>query len=288
MAILADEYDVTIAQTAEEGLRHVSSESYSLILLDVVMPGMDGFTLLKKLQEEIVTQSIPVILITSLSDVEHEQYGLVLGAVDYISKPFNPHIVRARVNTHIKLYDYRREVELRSMTDQLTGIANRRRYEGYSVEKWHEAVRLKIPFSVCMFDIDHFKRYNDTFGHPAGDKVIAAVARTVASRLHRTTDFFARYGGEEFVAISMGDPGEKIFHYLNKIRQAVEDLRIAHDPSVAEWVTVSVGGVTIVPTMETPYSVYLKIADTMLYDAKKHGRNQVVWADEGMKQLWEK
>ena len=287
-SILADEYDVTIAQTAEEGLRHVSSESYSLILLDVVMPGMDGFTLLKKLQEEIVTQSIPVILITSLSDVEHEQYGLVLGAVDYISKPFNPHIVRARVNTHIKLYDYRREVELRSMTDQLTGIANRRRYEGYSVEKWHEAVRLKIPFSVCMFDIDHFKRYNDTFGHPAGDKVIAAVARTVASRLHRTTDFFARYGGEEFVAISMGDPGEKIFHYLNKIRQAVEDLRIAHDPSVAEWVTVSVGGVTIVPTMETPYSVYLKIADTMLYDAKKHGRNQVVWADEGMKQLWEK
>ena len=288
MAILADEYDVTIAQTAEEGLRHVSSESYSLILLDVVMPGMDGFTLLKKLQEEIVTQSIPVILITSLSDVEHEQYGLVLGAVDYITKPFHAPIVKARVNTHIKLYDYRREVELRSMTDQLTGIANRRRYEGYSVEKWHEAVRLKIPFSVCMFDIDHFKRYNDTFGHPAGDKVIAAVARTVASRLHRTTDFFARYGGEEFVAISMGDPGEKIFHYLNKIRQAVEDLRIAHDPSVAEWVTVSVGGVTIVPTMETPYSVYLKIADTMLYDAKKHGRNQVVWADEGMKQLWEK
>ena len=287
-SILADEYDVTIAQTAEEGLRQVSSESYSLILLDVVMPGMDGFTLLKKLQEEIVTQSIPVILITSLSDVEHEQYGLVLGAVDYISKPFNPLIVRARVNTHIKLYDYRREVELRSMTDQLTGIANRRRYEGYSLEKWHEAIRLKIPFSICMFDIDHFKRYNDTFGHPAGDKVIAAVAKTVASRLHRTTDFFARYGGEEFVAISMGDPGEKIFRYLNKIRQAVEALRIAHDPSVAEWVTVSVGGVTIVPTMETPYSVYLKIADTMLYDAKKHGRNQVVWADEGMKQLWEK
>ena len=287
-SILADEYDVTIAQTAEEGLRHVSSESYSLILLDVVMPGMDGFTLLKKLQEEIVTQSIPVILITSLSDVEHEQYGLVLGAVDYISKPFNPLIVRARVNTHIKLYDYRREVELRSMTDQLTGIANRRRYEGYSLEKWHEAIRLKIPFSICMFDIDHFKRYNDTFGHPAGDRLIAAVAKTVASRLHRTTDFFARYGGEEFVAISMGDPGEKIFRYLNKIRQAVEDLRIAHDPSVAEWVTVSVGGVTIVPTMETPYSVYLKIADTMLYDAKKHGRNQVVWADEGMKQLWEK
>ena len=117
-SILEDEYDVTVAQTAEEGLRRASGENYSLILLDVVMPGMDGFTLLKKLQEEIVTQSIPVILITSLSAVEHEQRGLVLGAVDYIAKPFNSLIVKARVNTHIKLYNYRRQVEQQSMTDQ--------------------------------------------------------------------------------------------------------------------------------------------------------------------------
>ncbi len=287
-SILEDEYDVTVAQTAEEGLRRASGENYSLILLDVVMPGMDGFTLLKKLQEEIVTQSIPVILITSLSAVEHEQRGLVLGAVDYIAKPFNSLIVKARVNTHIKLYNYRRQVEQQSMTDQLTGIANRRRYDLYSVEKWHEAARLQTPFSICMFDIDHFKVYNDTFGHPAGDKVIAAVAKTVASQLHRSTDFVARYGGEEFVAISLGEHGEKIFAHLKIIRQAVEDLHIPHDPSVSEWVTVSVGGVTVIPTAESSYAVYLKIADTMLYDAKKHGRNRVVWADEGMKQLWEK
>ena len=287
-SILEDEYDVTVAQTAEEGLRRASGENYSLILLDVVMPGMDGFTLLKKLQEEIVTQSIPVILITSLSAVEHEQRGLVLGAVDYIAKPFNSLIVKARVNTHIKLYNYRRQVEQQSMTDQLTGIANRRRYDLYSVEKWHEAARLQTPFSICMFDIDHFKVYNDTFGHPAGDKVIAAVAKTVASQLHRSTDFVARYGGEEVVAISLGEHGEKIFAHLKTIRQAVEDLHIPHDPSVSEWVTVSVGGVTVIPTAESSYAVYLKIADTMLYDAKKHGRNRVVWADEGMKQLWEK
>ena len=97
--ILDDKYDVTIAQTAEEGLSRASSEDYSLILLDVVMPGMDGFTLLKKLQEEIATQSIPVILITSLSGVEDEQKGLLLGAVDYITKPFNAVIVRARVSS---------------------------------------------------------------------------------------------------------------------------------------------------------------------------------------------
>ena len=137
-AILTDEYDVSVAQTAEDGLRRASSEDYSLILLDVVMPEMDGFTLLKKLQEEIVTQNIPVILITSLSDVTSEQRGLILGAVDYITKPFNPLIVKARVNTHIKLYNYRKQVEWQSMTDQMTGIANRRRYDGYSVEKWRE------------------------------------------------------------------------------------------------------------------------------------------------------
>lgn len=190
-SILESEYDITIAQTAEDGLRRANNENFSLILLDVVMPGMDGFTLLKKLQEEIITQNIPVILITSLSDVTSEQRGLILGAVDYIAKPFNALIVKARVNTHIKLYQYRRQVEQQSMTDQLTGVANRRKYEQYSIRKWNEAIRLNVPFSIYMFDIDRFKVYNDTFGHPAGDKVIASVAQTAASYLQRSTDFLA-------------------------------------------------------------------------------------------------
>ena len=287
-SILDDEYDVTLAQTAEDGLRRVNEENFSLILLDVVMPGMDGFTLLKKLQEEIVTQSVPVILITSLSDAINEQRGLILGAVDYITKPFNPLIIKARVNTHVKLYSYRRQIERQSMTDQLTGIANRRKYEQYSATKWGEAIRLHVPVSICMFDIDRFKVYNDTFGHPAGDKVIAAVAQTASSRLQRSTDFLARYGGEEFVALSMGDSSGKMFQHLREIRQAVEDLHIPHDPSVAQWVTVSIGGVTVIPEMGNAYDFYLKVADTMLYDAKKNGRNRVVWADEKLKQLWEK
>ena len=287
-AIIDDEYDVTIAQTAEDGLRRASDEDFSLILLDVVMPEMDGFTLLKKLQEEIITQSVPVILITSLSDVANEQHGLILGAVDYITKPYIPLIVKARVNTHVKLYQYRRQIEEQSMTDQLTGVANRRRYDRYSLAKWNEAARLQVPFSICMFDIDHFKMYNDTFGHPAGDRVIAAIAKTISSHLKRSTDFVARYGGEEFVAISMGDPSQKIFEHLQKVRQAIEDLHIPHNPDASEWVTVSVGGVTVVPETRSAYDVYLKIADTMLYDAKKSGRNRVTWADERLKQMLEK
>ena len=276
-SILEDEYDITVAHSAEDGLRWARDEHFSLILLDVVMPGMDGFTLLKKLQEEIITQSVPVILITSLSSVADEQRGLILGAVDYITKPFAPLIVKARVNTHVKLYRYRRQIERQSMTDQLTGIANRRRYEQYRAEKWGEAVRLRVPISLCMFDIDRFKVYNDTFGHPAGDKVISAVAQTAAAHLQRSTDFLARYGGEEFVAVVMGDPSQQIFGHLQKIRQEVENLHIPHDPPVSQWITVS-----------SDYGFYLKIADTMLYDAKKNGRNRVVWADERLTQMWEK
>lgn len=286
-SILDEEYDVVIAQTAPEGLSYASSGKYTLVLLDVVMPGMDGFTLLKKLQEEIVTQSIPVILITSLSDIEHEQMGLTLGAVDYISKPFHPLIVKARVNTHIKLYRYRKQVEYQSMTDQLTGIANRRQHDIFSIIKWNEATRLKVPFSICMFDIDHFKAYNDTFGHPAGDKVISSVAKVISSHLQRSTDFVARYGGEEFVAFFLGGTAEQAYEYLKTIRQAVENCHIPHDPATAKWVTVSIGGVTLIPQRENSYEVYLKIADTMLYDAKRMGRNKVIWANEKMEQWYE-
>ena len=287
-AILNDEYEVAIAQTAEDGLNRAINEDFSLILLDVVMPVMDGFTLLKKIQEERATQSVPVILITSLSGVSDEQRGLILGAVDYITKPFDSLIVKARVNTHIKLYRYRRQVEQLSMTDQLTGIANRRKYEQYSATKWGEAIRLRVPLSICMFDIDHFKRYNDTFGHPAGDKVISAIAQTAASHLQRSTDFLARYGGEEFVALSLGASSDKIFRHLKKIRQAVEDLHIPHDPATAQWVTVSIGGVTVTPKIMYCFDFYLMVADTMLYDANKNGRNQVFWADENLNQLQEK
>ena len=286
--ILSDEYDIDIEQSAEDGFELARAGNYSLILLDVVLPGMDGFTLLKILQEESNTKTVPVIMITTLSDIEHEQRGLTLGAVDYISKPFSPLIVKARVDTHIKLYNYRRQVEQQSKTDQMTGIANRRRHDEYSVEKWKESVRLRTPFSICMFDIDHFKSFNDTFGHPAGDKVIASVAKTIASYLHRSTDFFARYGGEEFVAILLGDDSDKVFEYIKTIRQAVEDLHIPCTSGISPWVTISAGGVSVLPKSEDRYETFLKISDTMLYDAKRFGRNMVVWSNERGEQWREK
>ena len=286
-SILEKDYQITTVQEPQTGLDYAREQDFSLILLDVVMPGMDGFVLLKKLQEEVATRHIPVILITSLSDIENEQRGLTLGAVDYIYKPFHPLIVKARVNTHIKLYQYRKQVEYQSMTDQLTGIANRRRYERVSMQKWQEAIRLKVPFSICMMDIDHFKKYNDTFGHPAGDTVITAVAATAGRYLRRNTDFLARYGGEEFVAFMLGDSSKQAFEQMRLVRGAVEELHIPHSGSVSEWVTISVGGTTVVPKRGDSFGTYLKIADAMLYDAKRFGRNRVAWNDENMRQFSE-
>ena len=118
--------------------------------------------------------------------------------------------------------------------------------------------------------------------------MISAVAKTLASYMKRSTDFVARYGGEEFVALMVGEPSEKVFEHLKTVRQAIEDLRIPHDPKTSEWVTVSAGGVTIVPPPDGSYASYLKVADTMLYDAKRAGRNRVVWANEQLKQMFEK
>ena len=287
-SILRDDYDVSICHTAKEGILAAKEGSFSLILLDVIMPDMDGFTALRELKATELTKHIPVILLTSLSDEQYEERGLLLGAVDYVAKPFSPVIIKARVNNHIHLYHYQTEFKQQALVDDLTGISNRRCYEGASIAKWREAVRFGLPFSVCMFDIDKFKLYNDTFGHPAGDRVIASVAKTAASYFQRSTDLFARYGGEEFVAVFMGNDAQSAYEFLKTIRQAVEDLHIKHNSPVSEWVTISVGGVSLVPKSEDSYETYLKLADTMLYDAKRLGRNRVVWSNGGKEQWIEK
>ena len=283
-SLLVENYEVTICSTAAEGLEKAKNGGFSLILLDIIMPDMDGFTMLRELQETAVTKYVPVILITSLSDVQNEERGLAMGAVDYITKPFSPTIARARVNTHIRLYHYQSQVRRQALVDELTGSATRRRYEEDSVIRWREAMALGLPFSICMFDIDKFKLYNDTYGHPAGDKVIASVARQAAAYFQRATDFLARYGGEEFVAILIGNDAGSAFALMRQIRKAIEDLQIPASSPVSPWVTVSMGGVTLTPKKGDSYDTYLKIADTMLYDAKNMGRNMVIWSDAGRRQ----
>lgn len=287
-SILKSHYEFTVCHTAEDGLKAAKDENYSLILLDVVMPGMDGFALLKELKGMEITRYVPVILITSLSDTQYEERGLLLGAVDYITKPFNPTIIKARVNTHIQLYHYQMQFKEQAMVDGLTGVANRRRYEEECTSRWQEALRFQLPFSICMFDIDKFKLYNDTFGHPAGDKVLVSVAQKISSCFHRSADLFARYGGEEFVAVFLGSQGVSAFEFMKTVRQSVEDLHIQHNSPVNPWVTISVGGITVTPKQGDKLEDFLKLADNMLYEAKRTGRNRVVWSDQGEVQWQEK
>lgn len=287
-SILKPDYEITACHTAEAGLRAAKEGGFSLILLDVVMPEMDGFTLLRELKGTELTRYVPVILLTSLTDIQYEERGLLLGAVDYVTKPFSPVIIKARVNAHIQLYHYQMQFRRQAMVDELTGVANRRRYEEEYPVRWREAIRFGLPFSICMFDIDKFKLYNDTFGHPAGDQVIAAVAKTAASYFQRSTDLFARYGGEEFVALFLGSEGRTAFEFLKTVRQAVEGLHLPHNSPVSPWVTISVGGVTVVPTTGHSPEEFLQRADAMLYDAKNFGRNMVVWCDESHRQLRER
>lgn len=287
-SILKDSYEITVCNSAEEGMEAASKGGYSLILLDIIMPGMDGLELLQQLKNVEVTRYVPVILLSSLSDTQYEERGLLLGAVDYVTKPFKPTIIRARVNTHIQLYHYQTHFKEQALIDKLTGIANRRRYEEDGEIRWREAIRFELPISLCMMDIDKFKLYNDTFGHPAGDKVIAAVAQKAASHFHRSTDLFARYGGEEFVAVFLGSESESAFEFMKTLRQSIEDLHIPHNSPISPWVTISVGGITLIPQKGDQLEANLKLADTMLYDAKRMGRNQVVWSDRKQRQWWEK
>ena len=287
-SILKDDYDVTLCHTATDGLDLAGSDSFSLILLDVILPDMDGFKLLKLFKEMPSTKHVPVIMITGLSDVQHEEKGLLLGAADYIPKPFSPIIVKARVGNHIRMHRYQMQFMQQAMVDELTGVANRRCYEEERHTKWRMAARLGLPFSICMFDIDKFKVFNDTYGHPAGDKTLAAVAKTVSFYLRRSTDFFARYGGEEFIALLIGNNADSSFKFIQKIRQAVEDLHIPHTSPVSKWVTISAGGITLIPKNEDIYDDYLKLADSMLYEAKQQGRNRVVWCNENKEIMLEK
>lgn len=286
--ILEGEYEITTAHTVKEALDYAETGRHALILLDAAMPEMEDFTLLKNIQERVMPWHIPVLLMTEGSDAEREERGLVLGAADYIVRPFYPLLLKTRVDTHVRMYQYRKKEEQQeTMTDKMTGVANRQRYELNRTLRWQEAVRLNVPVSICMFDIDKFRAYNEQFGYPAGDKVLASVAGAISARLKRSTDFFARYGGEEFIAVILGGDGGAVFEHMKTIRQEVEELHIPHCESVSQWVTISIGGVTVVPQIGDKYDAYFEIVENMLAEAKQSGRNQVVWTNEGKDQLKE-
>lgn len=279
--VLGEEYEVTDVCTAEDGLAYAETGDYSLIFLDGALPEMEEFGLLKELQEKIMPWHIPVILLLDETAAGRGERGLALGAADYIVRPVYPLVAKARTRTYVSLYQYRKkEKEQSAMVDSLTGAASRKKYELDGMLKWKEAVRLAVPVSVCVFDIDRFRTYNERYGYPAGDKVLISVAEVVSSCLKRCTDLFARYDGDRFAAVILGGNSEDVLKHQKNICRAVEKLHIPHWNSVSRWVTVSIGGVTVVPKPEDSFDTCFAAAENMLAAAKNSGRNQVMWEKE--------
>lgn len=275
-AILRNEYSVTLAMTALEGLKLLNQKHFDLLLLDMVLPDMAGLEVLQKVRDDDRLRHIPVIIITGVEGHGYEEQGIMNGAVDYINKPYSDIVVRARIRMHLRLQSYILKLEEMTLQDQLTGIGNRRYYDVKSIDAWNQCARLGLPISISMMDVDKFKLYNDTYGHPAGDKILRILAQAVKSRFRRATDLVARYGGEEFVVVVSGGEAEKNFNYFSILRKDIESLKINHS-DVHPYVTISIGGVTIIPKKEMTIDTFLKKADEALYIAKESGRNKVVW-----------
>jgi diguanylate cyclase (GGDEF)-like protein len=277
--LLQDDHRIILAKDGTQALERAREHRPDLILLDVLMPGMDGHAVIRDLKNDDQTRDIPVIFITALDSAGDEERGLDLGAVDYISKPFNPSIVRVRIRNHLQSVHQRRLLEQLAMLDSLTGIPNRRRLAEVYEREWRRCMRAGAPLSLIVVDVDHFKAFNDTYGHSAGDQVLQRVAASLRMAMRRSGDFVARYGGEEFVILLPGVDSVGAQAVSEQARADVEELRIPHAVSqAAPWVTISLGGATRVPQEGAPDTGLFSLADAYLYEAKHGGRNRVAWA----------
>jgi diguanylate cyclase (GGDEF)-like protein len=277
--VLGDGQSVVIATNGDEALQIARAEEPDLIILDIIMPRLNGFETLNLLKRDTATRKIPVIFITALDNHADEAKGLEMGAVDYISKPFNDTVVRARIINQLQLVRYREHLELLSSTDGLTGVYNRRHFDhAFSVE-WRRLSRSQLVLSILYIDIDHFKLFNDHYGHLPGDECLKQISAVIKNSLKRAADFTARIGGEEFVCLLPETSKEGALMIAERILSSVQKLSIPHDESpVYPFVTVSIGGLSIMPTNKLQSNIALKQADEALYRAKVKGRNRIEFA----------
>ena len=274
--LLQPYYQVLLAKNGSTALEIARNErmSLALILLDVSMPGMNGYEVLQALRADESTAHIPVIFITGQSDEAAEEYGLRLGAADYVSKPIRPAVLLARVKNQVDLFLRKRELEKLALADGLTGLANRRHFDQFLQSSLRRSQRSGEHLGVALIDIDHFKQFNDYYGHLQGDDALRSVAHTMRQHAQRAGDLAARYGGEEFAFICLGD-AQTLPQAMDGFRQAVHDLAIPHIGTPARQLTISAGVVVCSPQRSITQAELLALADQLLYQAKTAGRNRM-------------
>ena len=276
--VLSEIGRIRFATSGQQALVMAQEARPGLILLDIELPDISGMAVCAKLKANPETADIPVLFITSHTEQGFEEQVFDAGAADYISKPLNPRVVAARVQTHL---DYRRAMQLlgeHANNDGLTGLANRRHFDEQLAKEFKRASRQGQPMTLAMIDIDEFKKFNDHFGHPAGDECIRNVSSALLSSLRRPADFVARYGGEEFALILPETDTDGAEAIMAMLLANVEQLQIKHAPGTThESVTISIGYSVFIPghdaTPKVSKDTLLETADQALYAAKKNGRN---------------
>jgi diguanylate cyclase (GGDEF)-like protein len=275
-SVLADEYEILFATNGADALEIAADQSPDLILLDVLMPDMDGYEVCARLKADPRTDDIPIIFITAMNEEVEESKGLNAGGIDYITKPIRPSIVRARVRNHLELKRYRDHLKELSALDGLTGIANRRKFDEWLDYEWRRARRSQLPISLVMMDIDYFKSYNDHYGHIAGDECLKRVAGILRETARRSADLPARYGGEEFALLLPETDGPGALRVAERLQERMRSASIAHEFSAAApHVTLSIGIGSTVPSDSQSSSQLVETADKCLYRAKRNGRNRI-------------
>ena len=273
--ILSQEYTVYAAKSGQNAI--IAAEKYlpDVVLLDIIMPDMDGYAVIAELKNSPKTNKIPVIFITGLSNASDEEKGLALGASDYIAKPFSPAIVKLRVNNQIKMLENLHTIERLSMIDQLTDLPNRRSFDFRLKEEWERAMREQTPISILILDVDNFKNYNDTYGHQQGDVALQAVAKIIVQSLKRSADFTSRWGGEEFVALLPCTDLAGAMTIAEQMRINVENAVIPCVMGSDTKITISIGINTELPPWYSTYDSFISEAHKALYRAKEAGRNRI-------------
>ncbi len=269
-ACLRDAYKVKVATGGEQCLAIARTDPPpDLILLDIEMPVIDGYEVCRQLKDDSSTADIPIIFVTGRLGDKNEEYGFEIGAVDYITKPISPAIVRARVNTQVALKLAQDQLRHLAWHDQLTGLVNRHYLLENVRSKMAQAIRHQTPMSLLVLDIDNFKQVNDTYGHAVGDEVLKKIAQ-LSTDHNRAEDIVARFGGEEFVIVLDHCGLEAAVVKAEFLRRKIEQATLASDQ-----ITVSIGVAEFKPSSDD-FEHWFKRADRLLYKAKKEGRNRVV------------
>lgn len=290
-AVRTMKFEPLLADCGEQALELFAAERPDLVLLDVNMPGIDGYETARRIRGVAPEQWVPIIFLSASEDDQDLQRAIECGGDDYLVKPVSPAVLNAKMRALQRLDQMRRKLidlsneltaanqrlETLSQQDGLTGIANRRAFDFLIERQFREAKRRREPFSIALCDVDHFKAYNDHYGHLAGDECLKQVAAALARACKRPTDVAARFGGEEFALLLPETSGEGAAQVVERARQEVAALAIAHAGSAtSSCVTFSAGIASHSPERDKTSRDLTARADEALYRAKQLGRNRSV------------